>query len=596
MNRRIAQRRFGPGLAIMIIALLALVALTSSSMNLNAQEGNWQAEYWNNRDLSGAPVLVRQESSINYDWGTGSPAPGVNADNFSAQWTETTNVPEGTYRFTATMDDGMRVFVDDVVVIDQWFDGEARTVTADVFLGAGTHTVRVQYFEAGGLAVARVNIALVSAPPPPPTTQAWRGEYFNNTNLAGTPALIRDDANINFNWGYGSPAPSIQDNFFSVRWTRTLTLEPGTYRFTTVTDDGVRLTVNGSQIINDWQVQAATAYSADITVPGGGTVVTMEYFENTQLAEARLTWTKLSGGNPTPPTGAWNASYFNNTNLSGAPVLTRSEQAINYDWGFGSPAPQVNVDNFSARWETTVAQPAGRYRFTVTSDDGVRVFVNGGIIIDAWQDQAVTTFTADVDLGSSPTTIRVEYFERFGLAEVSVGYNLVAGGGTGGQFPGSAVVTSYRLNVRTGPGTEFAIIAKLDNGQTVPLTGFRNGNGSWVQIALSSGATGWVSSTYITANVPIMNLIPITGTTPPPPSGGQPTGVVRAYWLNVRTGPSVNFPVITTVPGGTALSLIGRSQDSVWLKVILPDGRQGWVNGFYVETNVPPASLPVLAQ
>lgn len=580
----------------MLIALLALVALTSSSMNLNAQEGNWQAQYWNNRDLSGNPVLVRQESSINYDWGAGSPAPGVNADNFSAQWTETTNVPEGTYRFTATMDDGMRVFVDDVVVIDQWFEGEARTVTADVFLGAGTHTVRVQYFEAGGLAVARLNIALVSAPPPPPTTQAWRGEYFNNTNLAGTPSLIRDDANINFNWGLGSPAPSIQSDFFSVRWTRTLTLEPGTYRFTTVTDDGVRLTVNGSQIINRWQVQAATAFSADITIPGGATVVTMEYFENTQLAEARLTWTRLSGGNPPPPTGIWSASYFNNTNLTGAPVLTRSEQAINYNWGFGSPAPQVNADNFSARWETTVTPAAGRYRFTVRSDDGIRVFVNGNVIIDAWRDQAVTTFTADVDLPNAPTTIRVEYYERTGLAEVSVGYNLISGGGgTGGQFPGSAVVTAYRLNVRTGPGVEFAIISRLNNGQTVPLTGFRNGNGSWVQIALNSGATGWVSSTYVTTNVPIMNLIPITGTTPPPPTGGQPTGIVRAYWLNVRTGPSVNFPVITTVPSGTALTLIGRSQDSVWLKVILPDGRQGWVNGFYVEANVPPASLPVLA-
>lgn len=594
MKRWISQRRLHPGVIVGLVAMLVLVFLTSSSINLKAQGGSWQARYWNNRTLSGEPVLSRTDSSINFDWGGGSPAPEVTPDNFSAEWRQTINVPAGTYRFTVTTDDGMRVFVDNTVVIESWFDSQARTITADVYLGAGNHEVKVQYYEAGGVAVAKVNIALVSGPPAPPT-DAWQGSYFNNTNLAGTPVLVRNDANINFNWGFGSPATGVQADNFSVRWTRTLNLEPGRYRFTTATDDGVRLWVNGVRVIDQWRVQAVTAYTADVDVSGGGTPVVMEYFENNQLAEARLTWTKLSGGTtPPPPTGEWHADYFANTTLTGAPVLSRSEQAINYDWGYGSPAPQVPVDNFSARWTTTVNLPAGRYQFTATSDDGMRIFVNDVLLIDAWFDRAVATFTASKDL-SGNTAIRVEYYERTGLAVARVSYALVGSGGTGGQYPGTATVTAYALNVRTGPGTNFPVIAKLRTNDVVPLTGYRNGNGSWVQIVLPNGTTGWVSATYVRTSIPVGNLIPITGTTPPPPSGGQPAGVVKAYWLNVRTGPNVGFPVITTLPGGTGVALLGRDHTSTWLKVIIPDGRQGWVNGYYIDTNVPVASLPVLS-
>lgn len=599
MKRWIAQRRVHPALLVGLFGLLALIFLTSSSTNLSAQGGSWTASYWNNRTLSGSPVLVRSESSINYDWGEGSPAPEVQADNFSAEWTQTANLPAGTYRFSATTDDGMRVFVDNTVVIESWYDGQVRTVTSDVYLGAGNHTVKVQYYEAGGMAVARFSMTLVSGVPAPPTT-AWLGEYFNNTNLAGTPVLVRNDPAINFNWGFGSPAVGVQADAFSVRWSRTLNLNPGRYRFTTVTDDGVRLTVNGVRVLDKWQVQAATAYTVDIDIPGGNTSVVMDYFEAAGLAEARLGWTQLSGTTPPPPTpappptGQWQAEYFGNTTLTGAPLLTRSEAAINYDWGFGSPAPQVPVDNFSARWTSSVNLPAGRYQFRASTDDGVRVFVNDTVVIDAWFDRAVADFTAEKDL-SGPTTIRVEYYERTGVAVAKVSYSLVGSiPGTGGQGSGSATVTASTLNVRSGPSASFSIIGQLRNGATVPLTGYRNGDGSWVQIVMPTGATGWVNATYVRTSVPVSSLIPITGTTPPPPTGGPPVGVVMAYWLNARTGPSVDFPVITRLRGGTRVALIGRDARSVWLKIFLPDGRQGWVNGYYIDSNVPVSTLPVL--
>ena len=92
--------------------------------------------------------------------------------------------------------------------------------TADISLTAGHHQIVVEYYENGGHAVARVSWALA-----PTIIYNWHGEYFNNRWLSGTPAFVRDDTNIAFNWGYGSPWLLVSDNF-SVRWTRTSTLNP----------------------------------------------------------------------------------------------------------------------------------------------------------------------------------------------------------------------------------------------------------------------------------------------------------------------------------------------------------------------------------
>lgn len=121
---------------------------------------------------------------------------------------------------------------------------------------------------------------------------------------------------------------------------------------------------------------------------------------------------------PPPPPGGWQAQYFNNRDLAGTPVLTRTDANINFNWGYGSPAPQVYADNFSARWTRTFNMSGGTYRISATVDDGIRVYVDGVLVIDAWQVQAVTTYTRDVVIAAGNHTFVVEYFEAEGLAEV----------------------------------------------------------------------------------------------------------------------------------------------------------------------------------
>jgi len=285
------------GLASLIImASLVGTALAQGGIIVQHSDPYWQATYWNNTSLSGTPVLERQESALDYDWGTGSPDPSVNADEFSARWTRYIDVTPGTYRFTATCDDGLRLWVDGELLIDQWHDHAATTYTATKYLGAGHHLVEVQYYENRGFAVAKLSWALDTG-----IISAWHGEYYNNTTLSGSPALVRDDPEINFVWGNASPAPSyVNADVFSVRWTRTLSLGAGNYRFYLTIDDGGRLYVNGHLLIESWKEQPATTYYGDIYLPGGSIEVQLEYYENFGDAVAQLSWAPTSAA-PSPP-------------------------------------------------------------------------------------------------------------------------------------------------------------------------------------------------------------------------------------------------------------------------------------------------------
>ena len=91
----------------------------------NVAVDHWKGEYFANRTLSGVPVLVRDDgiSALDFDWGAAGPnACGVGSDLFSARFTRTVFFNAGTYRFTATTDDGVRLYVDGVLRIDKWLD------------------------------------------------------------------------------------------------------------------------------------------------------------------------------------------------------------------------------------------------------------------------------------------------------------------------------------------------------------------------------------------------------------------------------------------------------------------------------------------
>jgi hypothetical protein len=71
-------------------------------------------------------------------------------------WTRSAYFKAGTYRFYATVDDGIRVYVDGHLIIDQWREQPTNNYFGDIYLGEGQHSLRVEYYEEGGAALVRV--------------------------------------------------------------------------------------------------------------------------------------------------------------------------------------------------------------------------------------------------------------------------------------------------------------------------------------------------------------------------------------------------------------------------------------------------------
>ena len=201
---------------------------------------------------------------------------------------KTQSFAAGSYTFTATADDGIRVYLDGALVIDQWRDQSPTTYTATRQVTAGNHELKVEYYERGGGAVARVSVTATPASCP---TGQYRASYFANRTLTGTPATVRCETAINYNWGSGSPpGTGVGPNNFSVRWVGTRSFATTrSYTFTATADDGVRVYLDGTLIINQWRDQSPTTYTVTRQVTAGNHEVRMEYYENGGGAVARLT-------------------------------------------------------------------------------------------------------------------------------------------------------------------------------------------------------------------------------------------------------------------------------------------------------------------
>ena len=118
------------------------------------------------------------------------------------------------------------------------------------------------------------------------------GQYFPNKTLTGAPAATKTQA-VDFDWGSGAPTAGITADNFSVRWSGTVQAPAtGTYKFQTVSDDGVRLRINGVLLTDDWTLHGAkTTTTAGINlIAGQRYAITMEYYENGGSAVARLRW------------------------------------------------------------------------------------------------------------------------------------------------------------------------------------------------------------------------------------------------------------------------------------------------------------------
>ncbi len=184
-------------------------------------------------------------------------------------------------------------------------------------------------------------------------------------------------------------------------------------------------------------------------------------------------WLTTAGGNP-----GLIASYYNNMELSGTSI-TRIESQVDFNWGASNPVDGIGADSFSVRITGNVeVKTAYPVQFGITTDDGCRLWIDGQLVIDQWQDQASTTYwTEQTYQPGQKCSVKIEYFENSGNAECRLICQKDATGGIDRELwlPPGTWVDSWTGQIFTGPAditravplTEMPIYVKA--GTIIPL-------------------------------------------------------------------------------------------------------------------------------
>ena len=422
--------------------------------------------YYSNLTLSGNPVMVRTDPQINFNWGYAPPSRAVPAGPYSVQWQGNFTFAAGTYTFTATTSDGMRISIDGNLVLDRWFDQPAYIYNVRSTLAAGVHLIVVQYYDNTGSGTAHLTWQNNTPASQPPSILSFTASP--STVTAGQKATLSWSVN-------GATDIAIDNGVGDVTGAASAAVQPGqttTYTLTASNSAGsataqVTVTVASqtdtqpptAPVLTSAVARSATevdlAWSAatdNVGVSGyrilrNGSLLasvsgsTLTYADQSAAANTTYTYAVVAfdaagntsapsnpiqvttpasaptgGACPPPATGTFTACYYSGTALSGNPVLTETDNQINFDWGTGSPGASVPAANFSARWQGYFNFDNVVYSFVAQVSDGIRVYIDGQLLIDHWQDQPVTFYQARPAISQGSHLIIVEYYAHSGWA------------------------------------------------------------------------------------------------------------------------------------------------------------------------------------
>ncbi len=164
-------------------------------------------------------------------------------------------------------------------------------------------------------------------------------------------------------------------------------------------------------------------------------------------------------------TGSYYSNHTSTNPFTGSPTLVRVDPTVNFNWGAGSPDPSISVDQFTVRWTGSVQPQFNEtYTFYATADDGVRVYINGQLLINGWVDQAATTYQAAIALKAQQHyTIAMEYYEDGGNASAQLAWS--------SPSTPQAVIPQLQLYTFTNPPPGVVLVGPANNASyTAPAS------------------------------------------------------------------------------------------------------------------------------
>ncbi|HYF48717.1 MAG TPA: PKD domain-containing protein [Planctomycetota bacterium] len=291
------------------------------------------------------------------------------------------------------------------------------------------------------------------------------GTYFNNSDFTAQ-VLTRIDPKVDFNWGGGSPATSIGADTFSVRWTgQIMPRYTETYRFYTVSDDGVRLWINNQLVVNNWTLHAPKEDSGTIALTAGQKyTIRMEFFENGGGAVARLLWSSARQVKEAVPT----SQLFPDTPAAAAPLAAEPVMLSPLS---ASPSPAKKGETVTFNLLAADLSDASQ---TVTWDFGDGTSGSGASATHAYTAPGVYAATVNISNADGSTSASVEVTvgeEPAGALDVSLSGSMNSKSGK------ESVSVNGSLTLRTDLAVDGAAVRLEVGAEAVDFTLDRAGRG-----------------------------------------------------------------------------------------------------------------------
>ena len=376
-----------------------------------------------------SPDYKKKIKDVSYYWGEGGPTPELK-DNYTVQFDQSQTLKGGNYFVQTRADDGLVMIMDDKVIIDRWkwtSDLMDRVILKNV--KAGDHRIITNYHE--GTKAASVYSHIVPF-------GDWLAYYYNNTSFSGSPIASKVipaneyDQLVELNW-QDSPVPGVvnEDNFTAI-YVTAKELPAGEYIVNLGADDGAQVYIDGKLVLDRFTPTGYREDSVKVTIKDNAgpdkTVhwIEVKYKEGILSSRVKFSIIPYEKMKTITPEDGWVGEIYPSTNFTGTPVIIPGNlfnspiMNLNYDWGTAAPSPFIPADNFSTKFMRKYKiTEAGYYVMRATADDGVRVYLNGEMIINSWKQETNPLREKRVYLEPGIYTVEVQHYDSKSTAKLS---------------------------------------------------------------------------------------------------------------------------------------------------------------------------------